>query len=376
MSAAELLARLAQKGKKRPFDAMLQITERCNYRCSHCYQSHSEGADELDLPEIVRILDELVEAGILFLTLSGGEIFVRRDLPEILAATQARGFSVKLYTTGYHLDDAKADMLYARGVHHVELSLYGSHEAVHEAITLMPTSFERTVNAARLLRARGIGVTIKTPLFKENARDVAALDRLAAELDCGFRVTTTVSVTDQRDHAPLKHRTSDDELRDFFRWRIDQLGPEVMLRQVRDKPLDESPCGAGKSSMRIDSTGKVYGCAALTHVAGDVRHQHVLEAWNDSTELARIRQVTWGDLQGCNVCELRPFCNRCHADAELEDGRLLGPSTAACRNAVAMRDVMKERGLVPAEHDALPPPLSGAWQQLPDHEGHRLRVVR
>ena len=90
MNAVGVLSeRVAKTG--RPYSAMLQVTERCNYRCSHCYQSHSDGTGELSLGEITGILDQLVELEVLLLTISGGEIFVRRDIEDILRAAQTRG---------------------------------------------------------------------------------------------------------------------------------------------------------------------------------------------------------------------------------------------------------------------------------------------
>src|SRR5690349_2431432 len=92
--AADLLAARAQR-EGRPVTVTFQITDRCNYECVHCYQehrdSHAAKREELSTAEVIRILDELADAGVLFLTIMGGEVFMRRDADEILTAAHARG---------------------------------------------------------------------------------------------------------------------------------------------------------------------------------------------------------------------------------------------------------------------------------------------
>ena len=72
--AIDLLAqRAAQHGA--PMSATVVVTEKCNYECVHCYQDHVED-HELSFAEIERILRELADAGVLFLVLMGGEVFI------------------------------------------------------------------------------------------------------------------------------------------------------------------------------------------------------------------------------------------------------------------------------------------------------------
>ena len=111
--AADLLAQLAHR-QGRPVTVTFQVTDRCNYECVHCYQEHVE-RDELSFAEIERILRELTDAGVLFLTLMGGEFFMRRDADDILRLAHELGFALKLLTTGHHVHDRRADL--QRGRH-------------------------------------------------------------------------------------------------------------------------------------------------------------------------------------------------------------------------------------------------------------------
>jgi len=149
--AADMLAARAQR-EGRPVTVTFQITDRCNYECVHCYQEHRDTGlakrAELTTAEVIRVLDELADAGVLFLTIMGGEVFVRRDADEILQAAHERGFALKLLTTGHHVTDKRADFLATLRPLQVDMSLYSGNRHQHEAVTRQEGSWERTVAAA------------------------------------------------------------------------------------------------------------------------------------------------------------------------------------------------------------------------------------
>src|SRR5216684_8607096 len=89
-----------------PLAALFEVTHRCNLGCSHCYLTEGPVGrprptrDELALDEVRRALDQLAEAGTFFLTLTGGEVFMRRDFLDIVAHARSLHFSVTIFTTG------------------------------------------------------------------------------------------------------------------------------------------------------------------------------------------------------------------------------------------------------------------------------------
>ena len=83
-----------------PIRAQVEVTKRCHLNCRHCYVDHLETKQELKTSEILSIFDQLEELGTLFLTLTGGEFFLRKDAWTILEQARDRQFFIKLYTTG------------------------------------------------------------------------------------------------------------------------------------------------------------------------------------------------------------------------------------------------------------------------------------
>src|SRR5258707_3620298 len=80
-----------------PFSVQLDLTYRCNEQCVHCYLDHLDHG-EMSTTEIKHLLSEMAEAGVFILTLSGGEIFMRKDFFEILEHARDLTFWVKVKT--------------------------------------------------------------------------------------------------------------------------------------------------------------------------------------------------------------------------------------------------------------------------------------
>ncbi len=373
-SAADLHERLSLRTGA-PMAATLQITDRCNYECVHCYQEHDQKPDELTLDEIRRILGELAEVGVLYLVLVGGEVFMRRDADEILQAAHEHGFAIRLKTTGHHIGETRADFLATVRPLEVDLSVYAAGKHAHDAVTRQPGSWQRTLAAARRLIARKIPVVLRCPVMQSNAGEIAALQALAEEMGAQVSFDPKIVAREDASFEPLALRMDAPTLRTFYRGPIG----EHLADQFEDfepagiNQLEGTPCGAGRRAVSIDPLGKVWPCSVLPIAAGDLRQQSFRDIWFGSPTLAEVRGLTWAKLAECNRCELRPYCTRCHAMALMEHGTMQGPSLEACRHAVATRDALRERGVIPATETALPP----TWDRIdPDGQHHRRAVDR
>src|SRR3981081_2528392 len=132
--AMSLLAEMNQKalGLGIPISVHLDITYRCNERCVHCYLDH-EDHGEMTTAEIKDILNQLSDAGVFFLTLSGGEVLMRRDFFEIVEHARRLLFNVKLKTNGVMIRESEARRLRELGVEQVQISVYSHRPEVHDA---------------------------------------------------------------------------------------------------------------------------------------------------------------------------------------------------------------------------------------------------
>src|SRR6184192_3894787 len=136
-----------------PFAVHFDITYRCNERCIHCYLDH-EDHGEMTTAEIKGVLDQLAEAGVFFLTMSGGEVLLRKDFFEILEHARAMLFNVKLKTNGILIRERDAERIRSLGVQQVQISIYSHRPDVHDAITKVRGSLSRSLDAIRFLKSK------------------------------------------------------------------------------------------------------------------------------------------------------------------------------------------------------------------------------
>src|SRR5580658_6475009 len=114
-----------------PISVQLDVTYRCNERCVHCYLDHNDHG-EMTTAEIKDLLDQLADAGVFFLTISGGEILVRNDFFEILEYAREKSFCVKLKTNAILIGKTEADRIRSLDVESVQISIYSHRPVVHD----------------------------------------------------------------------------------------------------------------------------------------------------------------------------------------------------------------------------------------------------
>ena len=179
--AMSLITDLNRKALERgvPLTVHLDVTYRCNERCEHCYLEH-DGDGEMSTAEIISTLDQLAAAGVFFLTISGGEPLIRRDIFEIIEYARSLRFNVKLKTNAILIREKEARRLRELNVEQVQISVYSHRAQVHDGISKVPGSLDRTIRGIRLLKAHGLKVTIANVLMKGNLDDAEGVRQLAA----------------------------------------------------------------------------------------------------------------------------------------------------------------------------------------------------
>ena len=133
-----------------PLSVQLDLTYRCNENCVHCYLDHDDHG-EMTTVEIKHLLKEMAEAGVFILTLSGGEIFMRKDFFEILECARALTFCIKLKTNAVLIGERQAARIRDLGVESIQVSIYSHRPEVHDAITKVPGSLRRSIRALSLI---------------------------------------------------------------------------------------------------------------------------------------------------------------------------------------------------------------------------------
>lgn len=310
--------------------AVIELTHRCPSRCIHCFLRPEPGG-EMSLAEIEGLLDALVDEGAVQLTFTGGEIFLRRDLPDILRAARKRGFFILLLTTGVRIGPAEADLLKEVRPWIVGISLHGATAETHDRILQQPGAFAKALRAIGLLRERGIPVQAKTTMLRANYRELGAIQEMCARLGVRWSAGAAVLRSVDGGTGPMCHALSEEELAEVDPTFDD---PEFHVPEERDTAFGLI-CKAGRSVAGFSPYGDVYPCIVFPRSVGNIRERTLRSIWRDEPGpfLAELRSLRPEDFAGCQGCDLRAHCFRCPGAAHLEGAGFVAPSPTACKIA-------------------------------------------
>jgi len=331
-----------QKRHPFPLNAMLAITERCNLRCEHCYLPQERDASEMTLAEIERVLDELAAAGVLLLTITGGEPALRDDLKQIVEAAVLRRFAVKLKTNATLLDDRRVERLAEAGLAEVHVSIHDIHPPRHDRFVGRAGSWELAIAAARAFRQRGISVVLAAQVMEPNADSITAIVDLCERSGFGYIVDPRVSPGVDGSVAPCAFRARSDQL-------VRLLGDprlfdrEAFLASPSRRP-DDALCSAAHGTAHIRPDGDVLLCQFLPWSLGNALLTPFRELWLDSPIRRRFADLRWSDLPQCSACDLAWACTRCSGVALIEAGDETAASATDCRIARARAEACGRPG--------------------------------
>jgi radical SAM protein with 4Fe4S-binding SPASM domain len=323
-----------------PLSVQLDLTYRCNERCVHCYLDHDDHG-EMTTAEIKHLLDEMAEAGVFILTLSGGEILMRRDFFEILEYARRLTFCVKLKTNAVMIREAEAARIRDLGVESIQVSIYSHRPEVHDAITLVPGSLKRSVDAIRFLKSQGLKVIIANVLMTGNMQDYPGVRALAAELGVESTLDPTVTPMMDGNRSTLSLGVDESALQKVFR-DASLVGDIDEFCAIPASPdadgLDSLPCSAGHTACYVSPYGDVYPCVQFPLPTGNVREQRFVDIWRHSDQMNEVRSIRVKDLTSCSKCTHVSNCTRCPGLAYME-GNMRGPSSQDCEKSYARTGV-------------------------------------
>jgi radical SAM protein with 4Fe4S-binding SPASM domain len=311
------------------------LTERCNLRCTHCYQTGGR-TEELNLAEIRQVLDEVTDMLAAWsetyqmefspsLNITGGEPFLRQDLFEVLGAMRASGFALYLLTNGTLLDEEKAKQLAGLDVKGVQVSIEGPAE-IHDAIRGQG-SFAASCRGVSHLRKAGLRVTLNATLSDINAEKFRDMVEIAAALGVQ-RLGFSRLVPAGRGLGLVNRMIDREKIREIYEsiFALCPSGLEIVTgdpvaSQMRNgSGIDDcgsiatGGCAAGISGLTLLPDGTVTPCRRLAIPVGNVRQDSLREIWANSVILEQLRDRR--QYKGrCGSCPRWAVCRGCRAIA-------------------------------------------------------------
>lgn len=311
-----------------PISAMVCLTERCPLSCGHCYVVKRD-TDELSLPELETLFDELASLGTFKLAFTGGDPALRPDLEAIVAAAWARRFVITLKTSGALLGKGHVERLRERGLASLHISLYHPVPEEHDRFVGRPGAWVHAVEALETFRALDGMCIANTVIMGWNAGSMRDLMKLCAERGWSFNADPKIlHANDGKDRAAALAPTGS-ELVTAVRVVSDPL------QQPGQREPWHVVCGAGNGPLYLNVDGEVWLCPAMPIPIGNVRERSIARIWEESKLRKRLVAYRWGDSEKCMACGLNRYCTRCPGEAYKEHGDFTRESSVDCRVAAA-----------------------------------------
>lgn len=306
--------------KRVPVMGAIEFSLRCNLRCVHCYCGTDPAEGELDTDGFKVIIDQITEAGCLWLLITGGEPLLREDFPELYLYVKKKGIFPVIFTNATRITPDIAALLSEWPPYNLEVSLYGATARTYESVTRVAGSFERCLRGIELLLEHGLKPGLKSVIIKENAGELDELHALAAQYGLPYRFDTFINATLGNGLEPTRLRLDPETvvaLDQKYLKRRQAWGD--FIEEYGDNPPSPTlfSCGAGINAFHIDPRGRLYPCTLFRDQYFDLMQGDFAEGWNGLIKDIRFRQPS---KDGCNTCRLRSLCGCCPGRAALETG--------------------------------------------------------
>ncbi|MCL5407558.1 MAG: radical SAM protein [Patescibacteria group bacterium] len=320
--------------------AQLEVTGRCNMRCKHC-RAWDEARVNLPIPVIETISDFVVAEGDsdFRMTISGGEPFLRKDLPQIISIIKDKGIeSVIITTNGSLVDEDVLEKLAILNLRNlcIQVSIDSVDHGEHDAFREYPGAFEKAVHALDLTNKFGLVSSLRATMTESRIGQIHDLVRLALEhrairigigsvIPVGRGKENNLGMTPVSKRRFLEELTSckqqypniDITTEDPLKFALNR--PDIWSYGDDIDPTDPDVfggCTAGVTGFNVSSDGIITPCAVLLEkitTADDKTVSDLQEAYATSPIIKALFERQLGGK--CGACNLRRVCGGCRAVA-------------------------------------------------------------
>jgi len=303
------------------------VTRECNLKCNHCYINAADKKleNELTTEEGKRLIDQICEVSRPLLVLSGGEPLLRPDIYELIKYGSNKGLKMGLGSNGSLIDDTVAKKLKASGITTVSISIDSHLAAQHDDFRGVIGSWEKAVNAIKVLHANNVLVQVNTTLTHDNYDQIDDIMSLSESIGVEnfhlFFLVPTGRGVKMDDISPQKY---EDMITNTFakvskhRLNVRPSCAPQFMRIAQGMGLDMRQwirgCIAGMYYCRIYPNGDITPCPYLPIKVGNVRENSFKEIWQNADMFKTLCNPD--TLTGkCGECNYKILCGGCRARA-------------------------------------------------------------
>ncbi|MBL7069707.1 MAG: radical SAM protein [Candidatus Omnitrophica bacterium] len=329
----------------RPVSGQIDVTYQCNLKCQHCFIKQEEYKKELEFDEITRIINDIKKAGCLWLCLSGGEPFLRKDFLDIYTYARKRGFLISIFTNGTLITPRIADCLAEFPPYSIEITLNGLTKKVYEEVTQIKGSFIRVMRAIEMIKERGLPLVLKSNGMKINRDEILKITKFSEELlgKKRFRCDLVLYPGIDGSKKPCSLRLTPDEILNIQYSDNEMLSlcREQFLHHKENARLKEGylfPCGL--TSFHIDPYGEMRLCSFIKEEYADLKEEEFLKGF--IRLYSKLTSLKAKKNTKCRDCKIDYLCRQCPGRALVENGDMESPVEFYCELAHKQEEMKEE----------------------------------
>ena len=293
----------------------IEIANACNERCVHCYIPHKYKTDIMDSTLFYRIIEEGRKMNIIHVTLSGGEPLLHKDFISFLKKCRELDLSVNVLSNLTLLTDQMIDEMKKNPLLSVQTSIYAMKPDVHDNITKVEGSLEKTLCGVKKLLNANIPIQISCPVMKQNKNDFVSVIRWGYSNNISVAVEPVIFASYDHSRDNLSNRLKLVEIEEVIDRELNEGYANTIMNVAKEKEAlrDNDPiCSVCRYSFCVSVRGEVYPCAGWqTNIIGCLKKQTLSEIWEKSDKIKYLRNIKRKDFPKCVECKDRGYCTVC-----------------------------------------------------------------
>ena len=289
----------------------LEVSAPCNERCVHCYFPENYRSGVMFRELFLRIFKQCKECNVLSITISGGEPMLNPNLLFFIKECRENNFSINLLSNLTLMSDEMLQEFVKTPLLSIQTSLYSMNADIHDSITSVKGSFEKTKRAIETLYQHNIPMQINCPIMKQNKetyQDVLNWAKgMNIEADSDYMLFGCF-------HGSCNNLNCRLELSDLKPFIVNEPGPRESKEKVNYDMgrQDYTICPVCISLVCVSHTGNVYPCEGWqSHSLGNIKDVPLKQIWEESADIKELRSLSYDDFPKCRVCEDQAFCSIC-----------------------------------------------------------------
>lgn len=317
------------KNLSSPFNATIQITNRCNLNCVHCHRD-SENKKTLDFKKFKELVTELRKLNVFNVNLSGGEPLLVPGLIKMVETIDNLGMKVTISTNGILLTQNLVRKLKKAGLKYLQISLDSDNPRNHNKIRGSESAFLKTLSNLIFLKKEEIDFAIVTTLINQSPKEYGRIIDSAYNLGASAHKTNTFIPslnTDIRNFSQLKSFRLVSQFINMWKRKKDQYKGKMLLLaetmfaiQIGKDYVNpfglpsvfNLGCPAGFLTCAINQKGDVLPCPFFSKlIFGNIYQNSFNHIWNNNNTAKKFRNRNGINI--CGKCQYEQICGGCRA---------------------------------------------------------------